>query len=57
MSRAAIMPLAAAAQRDEMRHMTGLVDEPYPSFRWFLYDGLGRYTMPLGNEANSRDTP
>lgn len=39
--------LSHAARRDQLRHMTGLVDELYPSFRWFLYDGLGRYSAPL----------
>jgi transcriptional regulator with XRE-family HTH domain len=32
-----------AAQLD---HMIELVDELYPTFRWFLFDGLQRFTVP-----------
>jgi hypothetical protein len=27
--------------------MIRLVDELYPTFRWFLYDGVRRYSVPL----------
>jgi hypothetical protein len=27
--------------------MIVLLDELYPTFRWFLYDGLKRYSAPL----------
>ncbi len=27
--------------------MTALLDELYPTFRWFLFDGLQRYSIPL----------
>ena len=27
--------------------MIALVDELYPTFRWFLFDGLQRYTIPV----------
>jgi hypothetical protein len=27
--------------------MTALVSELYPTFRWFLYDGLLRYAAPM----------
>jgi len=33
-----------AAQLDAM---TVLLDELYPTFRWFLFDGLQRYSVPL----------
>ncbi len=34
-------------RRRQLRHMIRLVDELYPTFRWFLYDGLQRYSTPL----------
>ncbi len=39
--------LGAAARRDQLRHMADLVEELYPSFRWFLYDELTRYSAPI----------
>ena len=39
--------LSAAARRDQLRLMIELVKELYPTFRWFLYDGLTRYSVPL----------
>ena len=31
----------------QLDHMTALVSELYPTFRWFLYDGLLRYAAPM----------
>ena len=31
----------------QLEHMTGLVEELYPTFRWFGYDGLYRYGPPV----------
>ncbi len=39
--------LGADDRREQLRHMTTLVEALYPSFRWFLYDGLTRYSAPL----------
>jgi hypothetical protein len=34
-------------RRRQLDHMTALVSELYPTFRWFLYDGLLRYAAPM----------
>ncbi len=34
-------------RRDQLRHMIDLVEELYPSLRWFLFDGLTRYSAPI----------
>ncbi len=39
--------LTAAARRQQLERMIKLVDELYPTFRWFLYDGVRRYSVPL----------
>ena len=39
--------LDVAVRRDQLRHMIELVRELYPTFRWFLYDGLLRYAAPM----------
>jgi transcriptional regulator with XRE-family HTH domain len=39
--------LPAAARRRQLLRMIALVDELYPTFRWFLYDGAKRYSVPL----------
>ena len=39
--------LPAAARRRQIEQMIALCDELYPTFRWFLYDGLRRYASPL----------
>lgn len=31
----------------QLNSMLKLLDELYPTFRWFLYDGLQRYSVPL----------
>ncbi len=31
----------------QLNAMTVLLDELYPTFRWFLFDGLQRYSVPL----------
>jgi transcriptional regulator with XRE-family HTH domain len=33
-------------RRNQLQTMLGLVDELYPSFRWFLYDGRRRFSAP-----------
>lgn len=37
----------AAGRRRQLRWMIELLDELYPAFRWFLYDGVRRYSVPL----------
>ena len=34
-------------RRDQLVHMIDLVEELYPSLRWFLFDGLARYSVPI----------
>ncbi len=37
----------AAARRAQLEHMAALSDELYPAFRWFLFDGLQRFAVPV----------
>jgi transcriptional regulator with XRE-family HTH domain len=39
--------LGVAARREQLERMIELVDELYPTFRWFMFDGLRRYAAPL----------
>jgi hypothetical protein len=39
--------LSAKTRRAQIDWMIVLLDELYPTFRWFLYDGLKRYSVPL----------
>ncbi len=39
--------LGAPARRQQMEWMIELLDELYPTFRWFLYDGVRRFSVPL----------
>jgi transcriptional regulator with XRE-family HTH domain len=39
--------LGAAARRQQIEWMIELLDELYPTFRWFLYDGVRRFSVPL----------
>ena len=39
--------LSAKSRRAQIDWMIVLLDELYPTFRWFLYDGLKRYSAPL----------
>ncbi len=39
--------LPAGARKTQLRHMLQLVDELYPTFRWFLFDGTARHSVPL----------
>jgi transcriptional regulator with XRE-family HTH domain len=39
--------LDVGIRRRQLDHMISLVDELYPTFRWFLYDGLLRYAAPM----------
>jgi hypothetical protein len=39
--------LRKTARRRQLATMRELVDELYPTFRWFLFDGLHRYSVPL----------
>lgn len=39
--------LGAAARREQLDRMVQLVDELYPTFRWYLYDGSQRYAAPV----------
>jgi len=34
-------------RRDQLRQLTRLAEELYPMFRWFLFDGLQRYAVPI----------
>ncbi len=36
----------ARLRREQLTHMAGLLDELYPTFRLFLYDGRTRYSVP-----------
>ncbi|MBL0933743.1 MAG: helix-turn-helix transcriptional regulator [Rhizobiaceae bacterium] len=38
--------LDEAARREQLAHMARLVDDLYPSFRLYLYDGRQRYSIP-----------
>lgn len=38
--------LASDIRRDQLRHMKQLVRELYPSFRWFMFDGLKVFSAP-----------
>jgi transcriptional regulator with XRE-family HTH domain len=37
----------AAGRIVQLKAMLTLLDELYPTFRWFLYDGLQRFSVPL----------
>lgn len=39
--------LPIASRIAQLNSMLKLLDELYPTFRWFLYDGLQRYSVPL----------
>ena len=39
--------LPAATRRAQLEWALQLVDELYPTFRWFLFDGLQRYSAPV----------
>jgi transcriptional regulator with XRE-family HTH domain len=34
-------------RREQLEHMGSLLDELYPTFRWFLFDGRERYAAPM----------
>jgi transcriptional regulator with XRE-family HTH domain len=36
-----------AHRRDQLHQIAELADELYPMFRWFLFDGLQRYSVPV----------
>jgi transcriptional regulator with XRE-family HTH domain len=38
--------LSAAARRRQLEHMAQLLDDLYPTFRLYLYDGRARYSIP-----------
>ena len=39
--------LGVAARREQLDRMVQLVDELYPTFRWYLFDGSRRYAAPV----------
>ena len=39
--------LAGPVRRQQIEWMIELLDELYPTFRWFLYDGVRRFSVPL----------
>ena len=39
--------LPREAREAQLDHMISLTEELYPTFRWFFYDGLERYSVPL----------
>lgn len=39
--------LPIALRRDQLRQIAALTEELYPTFRWFLFDGLQRYAVPV----------
>jgi hypothetical protein len=38
--------LPKSVRRSQLDHMTALIDELYPSFRLFLFDGRERFSIP-----------
>jgi hypothetical protein len=38
--------LSLECRINQLEHMISLVDELYPTFRWFLFDGRQRYASP-----------
>ncbi len=39
--------LSASVRREQLEAMRELVEELYPTFRWFMFDGLRRYAIPI----------
>ena len=39
--------LAPEARREQLKQIVVLADELYPTFRWFLYDGLRNFAAPF----------
>jgi transcriptional regulator with XRE-family HTH domain len=39
--------LGPAVRKEQLDHLITLVDELYPSFRWFFYDSRHRYSVPF----------
>lgn len=39
--------LPLSARREQLRMIVDLTDELYPMYRWFLFDGLQRYAVPI----------
>lgn len=39
--------LSRQARHYQLAHMASLAEELYPTFRWFLYDGLKHFSVPL----------
>lgn len=39
--------LDVRVRRDQLSWMIYLIDDLYPTFRWFLYDGVRRFSAPL----------
>lgn len=39
--------LAAETRREQLEHMAVLAEELYPTYRWFLFDGRERGSVPL----------
>jgi transcriptional regulator with XRE-family HTH domain len=39
--------LPVDARKRQLEHMIQLTSDLYPTLRWFLYDGLNRYSVPL----------
>jgi len=39
--------LSLEQRKRQLSHMKALVEELYPTLRWFLYDGLNRFSVPL----------
>lgn len=39
--------LPVADRREQLQRMIALIEELYPTVRWFLFDGLARYSAPI----------
>lgn len=39
--------LGPASRAEQIAHMAALVDELFPTFRWYLFDGLHRFSVPV----------
>ena len=40
-------PCTAEIRKEQLEHMAALVEELYPTYRWFLFDGRERGSVPL----------
>lgn len=46
--------LALRERRRQLEHMAGMIEQLYPSYRWFLFDGRERFAAPYTVFGNRR---